>query len=363
MKTQLFLGCLIVLAGGVEAQSRSALLGRVDSVVSAHMARHQNVGVSIGIEYRGELLVARGYGAADLESSAPATAETVYRIGSVTKQFTAALILQLVEQGKIRLDDEITRFLPDYPTQGRRMTIRHLLTHSSGIRSYTALGPRYATLSRLDLTEDQLIAEFANQPFDFEPGAQYRYNNSGYFLLGVIAGKVTGTPYPILVEQALIAPQGLGSSSYCHNSRLIPKRAHGYAIDQGAVVNDRPISMNIPAGAGSLCSNVLDLLAWQRALDGGRVLGPQWLTAMRTGHLKSGASGEYGYGVSIGALQGHRQVAHSGGINGFSAWLANYPDDRLTVVVLTNTANGQASGLGAALARLVLGLPAATPRD
>ncbi len=353
------LGCLVALAGGLEGQARGPLLARVDSAVSAHMETNRNVGVSIAIEHRGELLVAKGYGSADLESSTPATAETVYRIGSVTKQMTAALILQLVEQGKIRLDDELTKFLPDYPTQGRRITIHHLLTHTSGIRNFTSLGPRYSAFSRLDLTEDQLIAEFAKEPFDFEPGAQYRYNNSAYFLLGVIIGKVTGTPYPALVESVLFSPLGLGSSSYCHNSRLIPKRAQGYLVDQGVVVNDHPISMNIPGGAGALCSTVLDLLAWQRALDGGRVLGPEQLTAMRTGHVKSGASGQYGYGVGVGALQGHAQVAHSGGINGFSAWLASYPDDRLTVVVLTNNAGGQASGLGAALARVVLGLPAA----
>lgn len=359
MKRWIVAGCLMVLAGGVEAQSRDALLGRIDSAVAAHMAKHRNAGISIGIEHRGELLVARGYGSADLESSTPATAETVYRIGSVTKQFTAALILQLVEQGKIGLDDEITRFLPDYPTQGRRITIHQLLTHTSGIRGFTELEPRYTEFSRFDLTEDQLIAQFAKEPFDFEPGAQYRYNNSGYFLLGVIAGKVTGTPYPVLVEQALMVPHGLGSSSYCHNSRLIPKRAQGYVVDRGTIVNDHPISMNIPGGAGALCSTVLDLLAWQRSLDGGRVLGSRWLDAMRTGQVESGASGRYGYGVAVGALQGHPQIAHSGGINGFSAWLATYPDDHLTVVVLTNTMYGQASGVGTALARLVLGLPAA----
>lgn len=362
MKRLLAAAGLISFAGGLGAQSRAPLLARVDSVVGAHMAAHQNVGLSIGIEYRGELLVAKGYGSADLESAAPATAETVYRIGSIAKQITAALILQLAEQGKLGLEDDITRFLPDYPTQGRRITIHHLLTHTSGIRSFTALGPRYATISRLDLTEDGLIAEFAKEPFDFEPGVQYRYNNSGYFLLGVIAGKVTGTPYPVLVERALLAPLGLGSSSYCHNSRLIPRRAQGYALDQGRIVNDHPISMNIPGAAGALCSTVLDLLAWQRALDGGRVLGSRWLTAMRTGQVKSGASSQYGYGVGIGALQGRSQVAHSGGINGFSSWLAAYPDDGLTVVVLTNNANGQAPALGAALARLVLGLPAAAPQ-
>lgn len=359
MKRLVVTGCLIALAGGLEAQSREPLLARIDSVVSAHMAKNQNVGLSIGIEHRGELLLARGYGSADLESSAPATAETVYRIGSITKQITAALVLQLVEQGKVGLDDDLTKFLPDYPTQGRRITIHHLLTHTSGIRSFTGLGPRYATFSRLDLTEDQLIAEFAKEPFDFEPGAQYRYNNSAYFLLGVIVGKVTGTPYPALVERALFAPLGLASSSYCHNTRLIPKRAQGYAINQGVVVNDHPISMNIPGGAGALCSTVLDLLAWQRSLDGGRVLGPQLLASMRSGKVESGTTGQYGYGVVVGALQGHAQVAHSGGINGFSSWLATYPEDRLTVVVLTNNASGQAPVLGAALARLVLGLPAA----
>ncbi|MHB1328438.1 MAG: serine hydrolase domain-containing protein, partial [Gemmatimonadales bacterium] len=292
----------------------------------------------------------------------PATAETVYRIGSVTKQFTAAAIMRLMEQGKLSLDDTLQKFLPSFPTQGNRVTVRQLLNHTSGIKSYTSLGPKWARTMRIDLVPDSMVALFATEPFDIKPGDAWRYNNSGYFLLGVIAGKVTGTPYPALVEAALLAPLGLGSSSYCHNARLIPKRAQGYAVDQGVVINDHPISMNIPAGAGSLCSTVLDLLAWQRALDGGRVLDAKLLTAMRTGQVKSGARGQYGYGVAIGALQDHAQVAHSGGINGFSSWLANYPDDRLTVVVLTNNASGQAPALGAALARLVLGLPAPAPQ-
>ncbi|MGE0556119.1 MAG: serine hydrolase domain-containing protein [Gemmatimonadales bacterium] len=351
------LGLALGLASGLQAQaSRGRLVARIDSAVTAAMVANHNVGVSIGVMRGGDLLVAKGFGLAELEHQVPATAETVYRIGSITKQFTATAILRLVEQGKLALDDEITRFLPDYHTQGKRVTIHHLLTHTSGIKSYTSLGPTFWNeSSRLDLDDEQMIALFQDQPFDFEPGARYAYNNSAYYLLGAIIGKVTGMPYPQYLEREVLAPLGLEATSYCDNERVIPHRAEGYEVRGDTVFNDGPISMNTPGAAGAMCSTVLDLLAWQRASNEARLITPASRDRMRTVQVETGSSGGgYGYGLGIRSTGGHRQLAHSGGINGFSANLAYFPDDDLTIVVLTNNGGGRASQITAEIAKLIL---------
>ena len=339
-----------------QAPDRGAVVARIDSLVQAEMAKNQNVGVSVGVQQGTDLLLARGYGFAELELGVPADAETVYRIGSLTKQFTATAVLQLVEQGKIGLQDEITKFLPDYNTQGHHVTIQHLLTHTSGIKSYTSLGPKFWNeASRLDLTNEQMIALFENEPFDFAPGEKYQYNNSAYFLLGVIIEKVTGLPYPRYLEERVLAPLGLRSTRYCDEQRVLPHRAQGYEVAEGTVTNDGAISMNTPGAAGAMCSSVLDLLAWQQASNRAALITAADRDKMRTGYVKSGDASQYGYGLGIGALDGHRQIAHSGGINGFSSWLAYYPDDQLTVVVLTNNGNGRASEFGRLIAGVVWG--------
>lgn len=359
MRLRFLLAALVATPAAAQAPSRGELLQRLDSIVAAEMARHQNVGVSVGIARGGDVFLARGYGHAQLEHGVPARAETVYRIGSLTKQFTAAAIMQLVEQGRLGLDDEVTRFLPDYPVQGRRITIHHLLTHTSGIRSYTGLGPRFWNeASRLDLDHAGMLALFQHEPLDFEPGAQYRYNNSGYYLLGMIIERVSGQPYAEYLAQRLLAPLGLRSTSYCDERRVIPHRAQGYEVVNGAIVNDGAISMNTPGAAGAMCSTVLDLLAWQRAFNEARPVGPAARDRMRTAHVAASDSTGYGYGLGVGRLDGRILVSHSGGINGFNAYLAHLPDPDLTVVVLTNNGGGRAPQLGQLLLRALLHGPA-----
>jgi CubicO group peptidase (beta-lactamase class C family) len=344
-------------AAQAQAPSRGALLARIDSLVTAQMVKNHNVGVSIGIQKGEDLLMARGYGSADLELGVPADAETVYRIGSLTKQFTATGILQLVEQGKIGLQDDITKFLPDYPTQGHKVTIHELLTHTSGVKSYTSLGPAFWNeKSRLDLTDDQMLALFENEPFDFNPGEKWLYDNSGYFLLGVIITKVTGLPYRQYLEEKILAPLGLHATRYCDEQRILPHRAQGYEVVEGQVVNDGLISMNTPGAAGAMCSTVIDLLAWQQASNRAALITPADRDKMRTGYAQASPNMKYGYALGIGQADGHQQIAHSGGINGFSSWLAYYPDDDLTVVVLTNNGGGQAPRFGQMIARAVFGL-------
>ncbi len=353
---------LLLMPGALAAQpqpSSSALLARIDSIVASELARTQTPGAAIAVEHHGRLLVARGFGYENLESNSRTSAETVFRIASVTKQFTAAAVMQLVDQGKISLDDEITKYLPDFPTQDHRVTIRHLLTHTSGIKSYTGLGPKFwSESSRLDLSNDQMIALFKDLPFDFKPGEKYAYNNSAFFLLGVIIEKVTGMPYRKYVEEKVFQPLGLASSSYCDDRAIIPHRAAGYEATAGTVSNAAPMSLNVPGAAGALCSTVLDLVQWQRAFDEARPISAGSRDQIRTSAtLNDGKPTNYGFGVSLRPFEGRRAFAHSGGINGFATWLARYPDDALTVTVLTNSSGGPAVRIGELIARVVLGIP------
>jgi CubicO group peptidase (beta-lactamase class C family) len=342
------------------AQDARALLQYVDSVSNAAVAEQRTAGVSVAIAKNGRTILAKGYGFADLENDVPAKAETVYRIGSVTKQFTSAAIMRLMEQGKLTLDDTVQKFLPNFPTQGNRVTIRHLLNHTSGIRSYTSLGPKWARVMRIDLVTDSLVALFANEPFDFKPGDAYRYNNSGYFLLGVIIEKISGKTYGQYLKDEFFTPLGLHSTIYCDQAPLIKHRAQGYATPPNGGVgftNAEPLSMTQPYAAGSLCSTVNDLVVWTQALSSGKVVSPASYKLMTTpGTLNDGRPITYGFGLGTGTLGGHPQVSHNGGINGFVSELHHYPNDSIITVVLTNTGALTAVQLERLIARRALGI-------
>jgi CubicO group peptidase (beta-lactamase class C family) len=274
-------------AATVEAENNAITRG-VDEIITREMEAIPMAGVSAAIARGDEVLVAKGYGLADIENSVPATDETVYRIGSITKQFTAAGIMQLVESGDVSLDDELTRFLPDYPTQGHVVTIEHLLNHTSGIKSYTGLGQRWRRTVPLDLSRDELVEMFKDEPFDFAPGERYRYNNSGYYLLGLIIEKASGQTYTEYLEEHVFPKAGLDATYYCDNRPIIPNRAEGYQIVDGEIVNDDLIGMRQPFAAGSLCSTVTDLVKWTRALSSGAVVSPDSYVQMTTPRLALG---------------------------------------------------------------------------
>jgi D-alanyl-D-alanine carboxypeptidase len=354
----------VLLASGLAASSASAqdmraLTRYVDSVATAAVADHRTAGVSVAVVKNGRTVVAKGYGFADLENDVPATEGTVYRIGSLTKQFTAASIMRLSEQGKLSLDDTVQKFLPTFPTQGNRVTVRHLLNHTSGIKNYTTLGPKWQRVIRLDLPPDSLVALFANEPFDFKPGDAWLYDNSGYFLLGMIIEKLSGKPYGEYLQNELFTPLGLTGTRYCDQAPLIKHRAQGYALRPSRqFINAEPLSMTQPYAAGALCSTVRDLATWTLALAGGRVVSPASYKLMTTPDtLNNGKPLAYGFGLSIGAFRGHRQVNHNGGINGFISELHHYPDDSVVTVVLTNANGAAAVQLERLIARRALGIP------
>lgn len=341
---------------GQEPLWGGALVSRIDSLAQATLDDGPVASLAIGVKRGDQILLARGYGMADVENGVPATAETVYRIGSVTKQFTAASVMQLVEAGTIALDAPMTDYLPDFPTQGHEVTVRHLLTHTSGIKSYTGL-ESWEPKMRLDLSDEELVALFRDEPFDFAPGERFLYNNSGYYLLGMLIEAASGQSYRDYLNEHVFGALGLAGSSYCDERPIIPNRAEGYQIAGGVLVNDEFLSMNQPGAAGALCSTVLDLLSWSVALRSGNVVAPESYEQMATpATLGDGSATGYGFGLGVGELGGHASVAHGGGINGFNTMLAHYPGVDLDIVVLVNTNGPYAGRVADVIARWVLGV-------
>jgi CubicO group peptidase (beta-lactamase class C family) len=291
-------------------------------------------------------LVARGStvvfldaaGMADLELGVPLAPDMVFELGSITKQFTAAAILMLAEEGKLSLDDPITKHLPDYPSYGDSITIEHLLTHTSGIVSYTDIPGYMASSVQQDVSPAELISVFKDLPVQFAPGERWAYNNSGYILLGAIVESASGMRYEDFVQQRIFDPLGMKHSYYGSSSRIIPKRASGYDGGDDGYVNQRYLSFTQPYAAGSLMMTVEDWYRWSRALFGGSVVSRVSLERMTTPYvLKNGESTGYGYGFNIGDVRGHRAIRHGGGIFGFNTDGIYLPDDEVYVAVFANT--------------------------
>jgi D-alanyl-D-alanine carboxypeptidase len=361
--------CLLALSligpyapAAAQRPSRAVLQRTVDSLVANALAEGPVAGVSVAVVRGKDTVVMKGYGLADVENEVPATVQSVYRIGSITKQFTAAAVLQLIEQNKLSLDDTIGKFLPTLPVAWRGAPIRQLLNHTSGIPSYTSAGPRWFSKMRLDLSHDSLLAIIAADSMDFARGSQWRYNNTGYYLLGMLIEKVTGRSYADVVRDQLVAPLGLRATMYCETRAVIKHRAQGYQVTpDDKLVNADPLSMNQPFAAGALCSTVGDLIAWQRALAAGRVVKSGSYAAMTAPEGAAKGPG-YGYGLSVDTLGGRSRVQHGGGINGFNSMLMYYPADTLSIAVLVNTNGPWADRLANNIARAALGTPLqATP--
>lgn len=326
-------------AGHASAQApRATLIARIDSLVMIPIAAHQTAGASVAVLWKRDTLVLKGYGKADLELDVPTPDRGIYEIGSVTKQFTASAILRMVEQGKLSLDDELTKYLPAYPTQGNHITIRRLMDHTSGIKGYTELAAFGAFAAR-PMARDSLVALFSKEPFDFAPGDGMVYNNSAYFLLGLIIEKVSGRTYADYIQDSLFVRAGMKDSRYCSESKIMPGKVHGYDFLNGSLEKARPISHVWPYAAGSLCSTAGDLLAWTAALHSGRILSPASYHELITpGTLNDGTRLRYAKGIGRDEIAGHPAIHHGGGIFGFTSYVAWLPEDSLTVVVLYNSA-------------------------
>jgi len=333
---------------------------RVDAVAKQLLSRH-TVGVSIAVAREGRLILAHGYGMANVEHSVAVTPETVFHIASISKNILAAVVLQLVDQGKLRLDDDVTKYVPEAPTQGRRVTVRQLLNHTSGIYSFTSL-PNAADNERLELTHEQVLRLIKDRPFDFEPGTRWRYDNSAFYLAGMVVERVTKQEYGAYVREHVFKPLGMSSASLCYARMIVPHLASGYEVDGGALVNAAFMTWKLPFAGGAVCATATDLAKWQAALDSGRVLTPSSLALMRTPTtLADGTNIDYGLGTRLGSLDGHRVLGHYGGESrgGFRPLLESFPDDHLTIVILMNmgdAASPSPVAVAPEIARAALGL-------
>lgn len=333
----------------------------LDSLAHDAVESGATVGLGLGVYRDGEPVLSEGYGKADVENGVQATDSTVFRVGSVTKQFTAAAILKLGEDGALSLDDPITEFLPDYPEPGRDITVHHLLNHTAGIPNYTDM-EAWQELMRHDLGHDEMLDVFADEPLEFEPGESFAYSNSGYYLLGLVIEEASGMAYDAYLQETFFEPLELGDTRYCWESPVIPNRARGYqpaAAGEGenGIRNADPVSMGQPYAAGALCSSVRDLARWTEALHGGEVLAPESYDRMTTAaEMPEGARMEYAYGLILSDLEGIGRIGHGGGIPGFNAQLTYYPDEELTVVTLVNLGGSAADEVAESAGQLVLGV-------
>lgn len=322
-----------------EAQSK--LHVEVEALAQRHLAQKGAAGLSIAIAKGGQVVLAEGYGFADLEFDVKVDAQTMFRIGSVTKQFTAALVMRYVEQGKLSLDDDVSKYVPDFPLQGKSVTIRQLMNHTSGIPSYTDVGEAWQKVWPLELSHEELLALVKDKPFDFEPGTKWNYNNTGYYLLGMVLEKVGGKSYGQLVTSEIARPLGLERTRRDSNVDLIKNRAQGYTL-QGTplgprTVNDQPYGTNQPGAAGMLLSTARELVTWQMALTSGKFVSKDSFALMTTPTvLPDGKDTGYGFGLMIDDYEGHRRISHGGGIFGFNSMLAWYPEHDLHVAVISN---------------------------
>ena len=317
-------------------------------------------GVAVLVARGDEILFRGARGMAQMELGVPLRAEHVFRIGSNTKQFAAATVLKLVQQGKLSLNDPLSKFVPAYPNGGN-ITVHQLLNHTSGIKNYTEIEGYMDAGVRTDVDTEKLIAVFKDQPSDFPPGTDFKYDNSGYVLVGAIIEKVTGKPWYEAINEIVLAPLSLKHTGYGGDLPLIPGRAAGYSVDeQGHTTNAVYLSMTQPGAGGGMVSTVDDLFHWMRALHTGKVLDADSYHRMITPvPTPSGKPTDYGYGMSTRTLRGEKALEHGGGIPGFASDTIYFPESAVSVVVLANTDSGNpyTSLLMSKLAADALGKP------
>jgi CubicO group peptidase (beta-lactamase class C family) len=316
-----------------EPTPQQSIATKIDAYLGRLVQDNQFSG-SVLVARRGQVLVSKGYGMANLEQSVPNTPQTKFRIGSVTKQFTAMAILLLQQQGKLKVQDHICTYIPQCPDAWQEITIHHLLTHTSGIRNFIDM-PTYQKVKTLPSTPIQTMALFKDTPLLFKPGARYSYSNSGYVVLGYIIEKVSKKLYPLFLREQIFAPLQMRNTGY-DTSIVLKHRAAGYT--NGGQFNADYVDLSIVHAAGGLYSTIEDLYLWDQALYTAKLVPQAALDTMFTAHAAFPPPGDggYGYGWDIFKAHDRRVTGHLGGIAGFSAGLTRFPDDKVTVIVLSN---------------------------
>jgi CubicO group peptidase (beta-lactamase class C family) len=320
---------------------------RMDQIVQSFVTNNQFMG-SVLVSRGSEVLLSKGYGFANLEWQIPNTPSTRFRLASVTKQFTAAAILILEERGKLTTEDPVKKHLPDAPSAWDKVTIFHLLTHTSGIPSAIGVPGDAFALPIASTAEN--VALVRNKSLEFEPGARFQYSNSGYVLLGYLIERISGQSYEAFLRDNIFNPLGMKDSGYDSNSTLIARRAAGYAPSPNGPVNANFVHMSRAHAAGGLYSTVEDLLRWEQGLFGGKLLSAATLQKMTTAFRN-----DYAFGLQVRTVNGRKLIDHSGGIQGFNTMLAYYPEEKLTVAVLGNIQGGAPAQITGILARVAHG--------
>lgn len=347
MRTRAVLLVALLLAPALAAaQAPEPDIARMEALVQARVADKSFMGAVL-VARGDEVILSKGYGFANLEWSIPNTPSTKFRLGSITKQFTAAAILLLAEQGKLALEDPLKKHYPNAPASWDAITIFHLLTHTAGIPNVTS-DADFMQWKMHPSTPEQTLAHVRDKPLDFTPGARMSYSNSGYVLLGLLVERLSGQSYADYVRDSILKPLGMNDTGYDVSAVILPQRASGYSA--GTSGNAPYTDMTVPHGAGALYSTTEDLLRWTQGLFGGRVLSAASLEKMITPHQNN-----YAFGVIVATAGGRRSVSHGGGIEGFNTLLTYYPESKITVAVLGNV-NGQApTQLAAQLGAIVHG--------
>lgn len=323
---------------------------------------------SVLVAEQGNVIYKKGFGMANMEWDIPNAPNTKHRLGSISKQFTALLILQLVEDNKIDLNVPITTYLPDYyKANGDRITTHHLLTHTSGIPNYTSFPDFFKKQSRNPFTPSEFLNIFSEMDLEFTPGEQFSYSNSGYFLLGVLIEKISGKTYEQSLQNNIFTPLKMKDSGFDHHSTILKNRATGYEKQGDELVNSRYLDMSIPYAAGSLYSTVEDLYLWDQALYTNRLLSKKYMDLFFKKHIPSGNS-HYAYGWSIGTESiGNTQekiqtIGHGGGINGFNTLITRAPSDKSLIVLLNNTGGAPLNDMAQAIRGILYGKPYDLPK-
>ncbi len=334
MKRILCLALALIGGVGFAVRALPAQTDKIDDFVRASIQQQKIPGLALAVMRSGQIIKARGYGLANIELNVPVIPETIFQSGSVGKQFTATGVMMLVEEGKVNLEDKITKYFDGAPPAWNAITVRHLLTHTSGIKDYTGKDFDY----RKDYAEEELLKKVESFPPDFAPGDKWSYSNSGYMLLGILIHKVTGKFYGDFLQERIFRPLGMTTTRIISEADIIPNRSAGYRLVKGALKNQEWVSPSLNTTAdGALYFTVLDLAKWDAALYTEKLLKRSSLDLMWTPvKLNTGKTHPYGFGWAFHEIRGHRIIEHGGSWQGFTTGISRYVDDQLTVVALTN---------------------------
>ena len=348
--------CLFANLAFAQQKDDKRLFSEFDKIFSEQYKINET-GATALVARKGQIIYKKAFGMANLEYNIPVQVDNIFRIGSITKQFTAVAILQLMEQGKLNLQDDITKFIPDYPTHGHKITIEHLLTHTSGIQNYTGMKDFEERMS-LDLNPIEFINHFKNQPMEFAPGTKWNYNNSGYFLLDYIIELISGKTYPKYVEDNFFKPLGMAKSLYDSDLKIIKNRTSAYDKDSTGVVNTPHLSMTQPYSAGSIQSTVEDLFKWHQAIHSYKLLKKESLAKAFTKYkLNDGAETDYGSGWFLKNIKESSTIEHDGGVSGFLTQSIYLPKEEVFVSVFSNCNCNSPTAIGVKIAALTIGKP------